>query len=174
MDGKREWKPKEINAENLLLVEGKDEVYFFEKIFKQLYVGGIQIQEVGGKDNFNLRLPVVDQLSSFRKNVRKVCIIRDSDENQNNTLRSVKKLLEKINWPCPEDHAKTTSGEKLTIGIFLMPGKEKPGALEDLIIESVKENTEFEHIENLFNGLQKIKPFVEDNGETHGQVFFFV
>lgn len=46
----------EITEPNVLVVEGKDEEYFFEALIKQMGLENIQVMGIGGKTNLQPRL----------------------------------------------------------------------------------------------------------------------
>ncbi len=48
-----------IERDNLLLVEGKDELYFFKALLTHISIEDIQIIEVGGKDKFKDEFPAL-------------------------------------------------------------------------------------------------------------------
>lgn len=60
-------KPREITREKLLLVEGKDEVNFFEALLEQSGIEGFEIIDVGGKGNFAKELKMLALLTGFEK-----------------------------------------------------------------------------------------------------------
>ncbi|KPA17569.1 hypothetical protein MHK_002234 [Candidatus Magnetomorum sp. HK-1] len=76
-----------IEKDILLLVEGKDEVEFFEALLKYINANeSAQIIEVGGKDKFKNEFPTL-LLSPNFDSVKKYAIVRDADTNANNTFQ---------------------------------------------------------------------------------------
>lgn len=60
-----------ISSHKILLVEGQDEIRFFQAFLKHLNIEGIQLLSVGGKDQFPGKFPVFlnapgfEQLTSY-------------------------------------------------------------------------------------------------------------
>ena len=95
-------KLKKIEKEKLLLVEGKDEISFFEVLLKKMEIEqDIQIIECGGKDQFEQQLPVVMNAPGF-DNVISMAVIQDADEYPHDALKRIQKVLENNNLNPPE------------------------------------------------------------------------
>ncbi|MBF0551793.1 MAG: hypothetical protein HQK60_14820 [Deltaproteobacteria bacterium] len=155
----------ELKQQNLLLVEGQDEVNFFGALLKHLNIESVQIVGVGGKDNFKPELQALLNISGFN-DVKSYAIIRDADRSKANTLKSIKGLLKKHKQPVPPDHAETATANNLKVGIFIMPGNAAEGMLEDLCLQAVKNHTVLKcaddylacletNLETLANGQEK-------------------
>jgi len=127
---------QELVENKLLLVEGQDEVNFFEALCKHLSIDGLQIIETGGKDRLKNELPAVLLMRNF-ENVDSIAVIQDADNSLTSAVNSLKSLLSKHKLPVPEGHTqfKTTSGMKC--GIFIMPGNRENGMLENLVLDTV-------------------------------------
>jgi len=119
-----------IEKDNLLLVEGRDEVNFFGAFLK--YIGvhdDVQIIEVGGKDNFKNEFPALLLSPNFSA-VRKYGIVRDADDSADNTFQSVIGMLSRHNQPVPKAPGEIISSDDITAGIFIMPGNSGTGSVE--------------------------------------------
>ena len=81
---------EEILKRKLLVVEGKDDKNFFKSLILHLNIPGIEIRDVEGKDNFNVRLPDLLKITDF-SNLTHLAVIRD--ENGDNALVSVCNIL---------------------------------------------------------------------------------
>ena len=141
-------KPIQITQQNLLLVEGKDEEYFFQAFFRSFEITGIQIFTIEGKDNFSKYLSAISQMPDFAQ-VKKLGVIRDADTSYENAFKSVRDAVKKCNLLIP---LKTNQleGENPAVGIFIMPGEGKSGALEDLLLESVQNDRATPCVNNYF------------------------
>lgn len=126
----------EIEKEYILLVEGNDEVRFFNVYLKHLGIEGVQAIDVGGKDKFKEIFPLFIADSGFNA-VKGYAIIRDADEDIDNTFQSVIGLLNKHNQSTPKSvfHFNADKGKK--VGIYIMPGNLQGKMLEDLCLEIV-------------------------------------
>ncbi len=126
-----------IEKDHLLLVEGKDEIGFFQALLKHIDVqDDIQIIEVGGKDKFKNEFPALLISPDFPA-VKKYGIVRDADDNADNTFQSVKGLLTQHNQPTPKAPGEVISSNDVTTGVFIMPGNAEEGMLEDLCLSTV-------------------------------------
>ena len=129
-------KPIQIQREKLLLVEGDDEVGFFEALLKKMNIHSIQIYPVGGKDQFHNKIPLIVRLPDFH-NVKKIAFIRDADEDRKAAFDSIFNILLK-NGLKPIKEENKFSKSIPSIGIFIMPGRNyNKGTLEDLCLNAV-------------------------------------
>ncbi len=131
-----------ITSSVVLLIEGKDEVGFFYPLLKHFgWVPGVDIQprEVGGKYKFPTELPAFLNDPNFNR-VKAYAIVRDADTSAKATLSSIQKLLKDYSQPCPSGHAQIASNGMLRVGIFIMPGNQQVGMLEDLCLSTVADH----------------------------------
>lgn len=131
--------PITIEKPALLLVEGKDEVNFFNALLDDCKIPEVQIIEVGGKDKFKLEFPALLNLDGFSK-VKSYAIIRDADNDANATLISIQNLLSKYQQPVPNDCGKFIENNGIRVGIYVVPGNKTEGMLENLCLDTVKNN----------------------------------
>jgi hypothetical protein len=128
-----------ITASKILLVEGKDEVQFFEALLNHLHLKSVQIREIGGVYKFPTEFatflvdPGFSQLNAY-------AIIRDADKSRTSAFQSVKGVLAKHNQPCPRKHAQFASSGALKVGVFIMPGNTTGSMLEDLCLQTVADD----------------------------------
>ncbi len=141
----------QIESENLLLVEGKDEVEFLEALFNSLNISNFQIINAGGKDNFKTHILAIKTMEGFA-NVKVFGIIRDADLNADNAFKSVINSLSAANLDMPVSIGKF-SDATLKVGVFIMPGNKKEGMLEHLCLQLIEETEEHNCIENFFECL---------------------
>jgi len=126
-----------IKKDILLLVEGKDEVEFFEAFLKTIKAHNIiQSIELGGKDNFKNEFPAL-LLSPNFSDVKRYGIVRDADNSATNTFQSVTNLLNRYNQPVPTIQGEIKFLNGIAAGIFIMPGNSEEGMLEDLCLSTV-------------------------------------
>ncbi len=127
-----------IEKESLLLVEGKDEVGFFEALLKHMaLINTIQIIDIGGKDTLKKTLPTLLLTPNFSR-VKKYGIIRDADDNKKNAFESVIGILRQNKQPAPEKSNTFVWAENLGVGVYIMPGDSAEGMLEDLCLKTVE------------------------------------
>ncbi|MDJ0616994.1 MAG: hypothetical protein QNJ63_09645 [Calothrix sp. MO_192.B10] len=154
---------KTIDEEQLLLVEGRDEVNFFDALLKHIKIQDIQVIEVGGKDKFKNEFPALLYASDFSK-VKSYAIVRDADTNAGATLASIQKLLKDYNQPVPNQHGAVEDTGNLKVGIFIMPGNAEEGMLEDLCLETIQNHPVLNCTEKYLSCLETNLDILE-NGE---------
>lgn len=133
-------KKKIIEKESLVIVEGKDEVNFFEKLLGKLEISA-QVMDIGGKNVF----PTDEGFEAIKiiegyKNIKSLAVIRDADSGKNaahSAFQSVKTVLERNNVVSPPAPGQFVEQDGLKVGIFIMPDCESEGMLEDLCLKSV-------------------------------------
>ncbi len=150
----------EINKKKIIGVEGKDEINFFEALFKSLNIRDIQLINFGGKDNFNNKIKQIVKLANF-KDVTHFGLIRDADDDYSGALASVKASLKNANLPVPEENQNFSSVGVPKTGIFIMPGGNKTGMLESLCIDTIREDIDFQCVKNYIDCISE-KPNNED------------
>ena len=78
-----------ITHPKALLVEGQDEVNFFNALLQHMSIANVQIIEVGGKYSFQNEFPTFLALSGFEW-ITAFAIIRDADLSHSSTFDSIK------------------------------------------------------------------------------------
>ena len=145
--------PEAIIKPNVLLVEGEDDKRFFETLCKHIQKD-VQVIRMHGKDNLKNSLEAIVKGSDFRQVVKAMGIIMDADNDPGGRFHSIKNALVKLGLPCPSKPFDITGG-KPKIGVAVLPDENTPGELEDLCLESVKEEPAFSCVESYFECLQE-------------------
>lgn len=144
----------EIKKNKLLLVEGNDEQYFFQKLMQEIAVDGIQIIPLGGKDNFRTpNFKSIIKTPGFRE-VKSLGIVRDADDNADNAFKGICAVLKECELPEPTQPMEITNTE-FKIGILIIPPNAEKGKIEDLCLFSLTEYIEIGCIDNYFDCLKK-------------------
>ncbi len=129
-----------IKKTKLLLVEGKDELNFFEELFK--YIGKeniVQVINLEGKDNFKKKIPAFMNRPDFNK-VEVLAVILDADKSCENTFKSITGTLKNVNLQPPKRPGNFSEAkERPKVGVFIMPDNGGKGMLEDLCLKAIKE-----------------------------------
>lgn len=126
-----------IEKTKLILVEGKDEIGVFTALLKYLGQEDVQVVEVGGKDQFALKLPAVIKAPDFQ-NVVAYAVVQDADKNPKAAFNRVQQVLRKNNQPVPRTAGGFMSRGGVTVGILILPGGGKVGMLEDIFLETIQ------------------------------------
>ena len=128
-----------IDAPRQLLVEGRDEQEFFRALLSFLAIEDIQIHAYDGKDNLGNFINNFVDVVGF-DSVKSIGVVQDADESALSALRSVRSRLQNANLPVPPTYAQPV-GEFIKVQIFVMPDNGSNGALEDLCLAALAEDT---------------------------------
>lgn len=133
----------------LLLVEGNDEVGFFTGLLRHLGIGGVQIVNYGGKDFFrrNIRAYVLEP--TFAQ-VQSIGIVRDADDSAASARQSVLSGLNNAHLPEPPGN------DMVEISVFITPDGSSPGALEDLCLKALADNTAISCVEDFLKCVAEV------------------
>ena len=121
-----------------LLVEGRDEVLFFQGFLRNLGIVDVQPQSYGGKPNLgNFLEDLVDSVDF--DNVVSIGIVRDADESASSALLSVQGRLSSVGLSAPPTYL-ARSDESPNTSVFIMPDNSRNGALERLCLDALAED----------------------------------
>ena len=130
-----------LEADLLLLVEGKDEVNLFEAIVKHCLEGGsqqVQVLEVGGKDQFRKLFAAIKIAAQARPTLRSIGVVRDADDNARGSFQSVCDSIRNVDYEPPARHGEFSNAAP-SIGVFIVPDGSETGAIETLCRQSVQD-----------------------------------
>ncbi len=162
---------EQIKSKRLLLVEGNDEKWFCIQLLQSIGINqkpenlDVQVIDIEGNRNFASSLSLIIK-SPYFDEVTTIGFIRDAEKNPaessyTSTCASIKKYLS--NFPIPEIGT-VESEQGLTCGIFIMPDNKAAGMLENLCLESVRNNPLYNNAkeyvtqaESLLSGVDKKK-----------------
>ena len=131
-----------VESQKILLVEGKDEVNFFEAFLRYKNLDSIKLINCEGKDKLKEKLSALKKAPDFNT-VTSLAIIQDAnDEGPQRRFQSVCSILKNNKLPIPDKMAsfalkKPTPG-KPRVGIFIMPDCQHKGMLETLCLSTVE------------------------------------
>ena len=141
-----------IELKRFLAVEGQDEVYFLNALLNKMNIEGVEVQEIRGIDNLRNKIPVLIRTPGF-SDVEMFGIIRDADSNVQSAFQSVRDLLVREELLKPNGLSTITSQFSQgnpRVGIFIMPNNSSEGMIENLCLESVKNEPIMQCVNNLF------------------------
>ncbi len=161
-----------VNKEYVLLVEGKDEVVFFDFYLKHLGYDDIQSIQVGGRDQFKNYFPLFIAASGFNE-VKNYAIIRDADEDVDSTFQSIVDLLKKYRQSYPEKIFNFNANRGKKVGVYIMPGVISGKMLEDLCLEIVKESPVLACVKEYIECLDTNTVKKENDDEIEEGRFYF-
>ncbi len=153
------YQTKTFEKPYLLIVEGKDDKNFFEVYLdyisshpgSQILKDTFDVHSINGKSNLSSELEAICKTSGFN-NIKSLAIIRDANSDPRAALQSIKSALRNVGLPVPNNPMEL-SGEKPKVLILLLPDSTQPGMLEDLCLESVKDDLALDCVDNYFKCL---------------------
>jgi hypothetical protein len=154
----------------LLAVEGDDEVNFFGKLLEYMDISDfVDIRKSGGKDKFKDLMQAFTITRGFSY-IERIAIIRDADENADNAFKSVTGTLKKIGLKSPALPGQFSSGLP-AVGVFIMPDNSSPGMLENLCLETVKDQEVMKCVDSFIACTQQLKEKPKNIPKAKAQVF---
>lgn len=148
--------PGELIYSKILLVEGDDDEKFFKHYMLNL---GINIDEIHIiKTNGDFNEDFVKALTSrpgFRRKIRMLGIIKDSDSGVTSTFEKVKELFNGTNLNFPKS-PNCFLNNGIRVGVFVIGNNSDVKMLEDLCLKTVENKPEIDCVNNLFKCVTKI------------------
>ena len=138
---------------NLLVVEGEDDAGFFTAFFRHLNLSNIQILPIGGKTKLREALKALVVTPGF-SDVVSLIIVRDADDNPKGAFQSVQDALKSAALPSPEKPFER-DGQEPQVMVMILPEEGKAGALEDLCLNSVADDSIIYCVEKHFSCLEE-------------------
>ena len=139
--------PNTITEPGLIVGEGKDEAELFSSLLDHLGINGVRVEEYRGKQRLVPFLRDLPDRAGFDR-LRRICITRDVDHPDDPHYQSIDSILQSLDdalrprgLPSPNDvEVVVGQANALQIGVFLMPGGRRDGALEDLCLEAIADD----------------------------------
>ncbi len=141
-----------IEKEKVLFVEGNDDEGFFFAFLRHLNIDDVQVISVSGKSNFGQTIKLLPKLPGFHM-IRIMGFIRDADNDPKSSYDSINNFLKYNRFPSPERPGYFSSKGDLITGIFIMPGFDSSGELEDILLDTIKETKTESCLNNYFSCL---------------------
>jgi hypothetical protein len=127
--------PQPLTKPKLLVGEGKEEVFFFEALLKQLNIADVQLEQCRGKTKLHDYVATLPKRPGFA-NLTAVGVTRDADNDANAAFQSVCAALGNAQMAAPQTSGTFTAGHP-RVGVFILPDCQQSGMLEDLCLASV-------------------------------------
>ena len=171
-DARVDQPPLRLDKERLLLVEGKDEVNLFEKLIEHCFGrenSGIQVIPVGSKEQFKRKLAAVKTIAQTGPTLQSIGIVRDADNNAENSFKSVYDGVCHVKYKPPSAHSEFSTATP-SIGVFIVPDGSRPGAIETVCRQSVESEETSKCVVEYLDCLKKhnaMKSTNEDKSFAH-------
>lgn len=145
-----------ISKSKILLVEGKDEIHFFDALLAEMGLqGSIQVIETQGITKLTEKISGIKVRSGY-KIVQSIGIVRDADSDSTAAFQSVCSSLNSNDLPTPQDQLVTkTEPGKPQVTVLIIPYGKQKGMLENVCLESVEDDPAMECVDNFFSCLTK-------------------
>ncbi len=128
-----------IESNNLLAVEGKDECNFFKALLKYLDIKHVQLVDIGGKDQFADKFDALYIGEGFKR-IKQLGFVRDAEEKPaQSAFQSICGILKKKELPTPDKPNQVTEKQGFKIGVYIMPDNKVAGMLENLCLQTIKD-----------------------------------
>lgn len=166
--------PRTITRRNVLAVEGEDERKFFAALLHHINITEVQIEPVGGKDQFKDKLPALLRTPGFYKAdgspfVAHLAIVRDKDVDD--AFASIANTVAKADLTPPLSSGEFSDGSP-RVGIFIMPGKTIDGTmLEDLCLKTVEDDRAMACVETFASCIAALPEPPRNMSKAKVQVF---
>jgi len=137
-------KPRVIEKDKIILVEGADAYFFFMWAYQAFGVPGIQVIDFGGINDLGQYLKTFKELPGYEK-ASTILIGRDAEKTADGAVKSIKTALKKNGFAVPERPFTFAEG-KPRVAYMLFPGFDLssegssllPGTLEDLCLSTTE------------------------------------
>lgn len=136
---------RKVYASRVLLVEGSDELWFFDYLLERMHAdpSKVQIVDYGGKDNLKVNLQnLLRDDKVLDGDVEAIAITRDIDEALSKALYDLKKAVKDCGFPDPPigQMGPANAHNVNRLGLFLVPDGVRSGNLETLLLATISED----------------------------------
>jgi len=150
----------EIRHPVQVLTEGNDFRNVEKALLEKLGRSGTDVHDFGGVSELSRFLAAFRRVPGF-PSVVSIGIVRDAERSAESALRSVRSACSKAGIPKPRIANQARERESgLSVSVFLFPDGEKPGMLETLLWETIKDSREAACVEEFLNCAEKKPPAV--------------
>ena len=152
----------EPNPSKLLLVEGNDDLRFFNAMCRYFGINGIAISSYNGKSNLLTDLPERAVNPNFQL-LSGVGIVRDADNNSGSAFASVVSTLRKAELPIPAAPLAPAERDGLRVSVLILPPDGGRGELEDVCLSSIAGSPDMQCVDRYFDCLGNTTPLIAPN-----------
>ena len=145
-----------IARPRLVLVEGKDDVYFCAAVRESRILPCVQFMPYGGKSNLSSFLYTLPRLPNFSI-VRGIAVIRDADGDSNGAFQSIQAALKRAGLPVPTAELKPATRDEITTAALVLPGDGATGELEDCLLRSIVGHAYLAPVNDFINVIEQLK-----------------
>ena len=143
-------RPRNIEQQKLVLVEGEDEIRILDEIVKRLAITDVQVLDYGGHSKLRSFLKTLPALPRF-ESVHSLAIIADANSSRNNREGSIRDALVDMGFPCPSAPLQVSSDSELQVVYLVVPHDQESGMLEDVCLNSVSSDPAMQCVDHYFD-----------------------
>ena len=147
---------KPLEQPKLLIVEGKDEVNFFDAIKNHIGKTDLEIRHFGGVNNLRGYLEVLKGIEGFER-VVSLGVIRDAEEDAAAAFKSVRDGLRSAGFPLPTLPLQVAVGIPQVV-VLINPHGKNSGSLEDICLQAVSGSPFLNCVDLYVECLRKLGP----------------
>jgi hypothetical protein len=163
----------QIASPRILVVEGIDDKLLFESLLTDMDRHDIQVLPIGGKTQLsgNLRALVINE--AFMTSVNTLVVARDADSDADCAFRSVCGCLANAGLTVPTKPM-TLTGSRVRTGILIIPPDANRGKLEDVCLESVRDDVTTACVNAFFDCLGQLQSYTMPRDISKAKVHAFL
>ena len=139
-----------ISQKIQLLVEGRDDLVFFNELLRHMGLKNVQVRDYQGKSNLGPYLKALVRTRGFQSKVKSIGIVRDADLHPAGAFQSIQSAVQAVGWAVPAQPSQI-AGTTLKVGAFVLPGQNRTGELEDLLLDAVAGDPVIPCVDDYFN-----------------------
>lgn len=137
--------PVPVSLSKVLLVEGSTPTHFFEALLVHLGLNEqVEVRDFGGAQELRAFVRTLASTSEFRRLVDSLGVVRDAETDAKAARQSVDDALAATGLP-----------EGVQTSVFILPDNKRPGMIETLCVESVRQDPVFGCVEDFFKCVRK-------------------
>jgi len=115
-------------------------------------ISGVEVRQTRGKRKLAGQLNLLHVTPGFGL-VRSLGVVQDADNDHRATFAGVCGALRRAGLPVPSSGLQP-AGEHPKVVVLIIPGEGKPGALEDVCLESIKDDPAMRCVDQYFECLK--------------------
>ena len=134
-------------AIKLLLVEGNDDLRFFQAMSRHWGITDVAVSSYNGKPNLGNDLSARVRGPGFQT-VSSLGIVREADDSSRSAFDSVVGSLRRARLPTPDVPIAPIERDGLRISVLILPPDYEQGELENVCLEFIEISQEMQCVEN--------------------------
>lgn len=144
-------------ATKLLLVEGNDDIRFFQAMSWHFGITDVTVSSYNGKPNLGNDLSDRVRGPEFQA-VSSLGIVRDADDSSRSAFDSVVGSLRRARLPTPDAPITSIERDGLRISVLILPPDDEQGELENVCLGSIEDSREMQCVESYLTCQNRLEP----------------